>query len=70
MEAILSILLTTFILFIVFVLIQQKELNKIKNEDIKDLSEWNCPECGFLVQMGNSCTYCYTKKPSESNIQS
>ena len=33
-------------------------------------SKWNCPECGFLVQMGNSCTYCYTKKPSESNIQS
>ncbi len=29
-----------------------------------DLDEWDCPECGFHIQAGLQCTYCYTKKPN------
>ena len=31
-----------------------------------DLIEWTCNFCGFIVQMGNICTYCYTKKENIS----
>lgn len=27
-----------------------------------DTEEWNCPECGFHIQAGESCIYCGTKK--------
>ena len=35
-------------------------VQRLKNDPYKDLSldEWNCPECGFLVQVGSKCIYC------------
>ena len=54
-----SLLLFLIIIFAVFISIQ-----KSKNDPYEDLSieEWNCPECGFLVQAGDKCIYCgYTK---------
>ena len=35
-------------------------VQRLKEDPYKDLSidEWNCPECGFLIQVGNSCIYC------------
>ncbi len=41
----------------------QKNLNFRKDEQESDLEEWVCPECGFTVQAGSECIYCYTKKP-------
>jgi rubrerythrin len=38
---------------------------KNKKEDTYtdlDTDEWNCPECGFLVQAGDKCIYCGTEK--------
>lgn len=32
-------------------------------EETSGLEEWNCPECGFHVQVGESCIYCGTAKP-------
>lgn len=28
-----------------------------------DLTEWECPQCGFHVQMGTECIYCGAQKP-------
>ncbi len=36
--------------------------NNLNLDDHIDLDEWDCPMCGFKVQMGDICTYCYTKK--------
>ena len=58
--------ISTLIIFFTFVvgvfaLIFQKENVNQKFSEI-DLEEWICPECGFNVQAGVECTYCYTKK--------
>jgi len=40
---------------------------KNKKEDTyTDLNteEWDCPECGFYVQVGDKCIYCDTEKPA------
>ena len=58
-----SILIIFFIIVAVLVGVQ-----KIKDDPYKDLSldEWNCPECGFLVQVGEICIYCgYDKNTNE-----
>ena len=58
-----SLLIIFFIFVIgVFALIFQRENDNQKYTEI-ELEEWNCPECGFTVQAGIECTYCYTKKP-------
>ena len=31
-------------------------------EQRMNLSAWKCKYCGFDVQLGDFCTYCYTKK--------
>jgi len=50
-----SIIIIIFIIMVVLVGVQ-----RLKNDPYKDLSldEWNCPECGFLVQVGSKCIYC------------
>jgi len=50
-----SIIIIIFIIMVVLVSVQRS-----KNDPYKDLSldEWNCPECGFLVQVGSKCIYC------------
>ena len=43
---------------------KQRDINSTNTgNDNNNLNEWDCPECGFHVQLGNSCTYCYTQKP-------
>jgi len=49
-------------IFIICVLYIQREETP-ENDDQKDLEEWTCPDCGFSVQLGTECPYCYTKKP-------
>ena len=58
-----SIIIIFFIIVAVLVGVQ-----RIKDDPYKDLSldEWNCPECGFLVQVGEICIYCgYDKNTNE-----
>lgn len=31
-------------------------------ENGDDLTEWDCPRCGFHVQMGTQCIYCGWRK--------
>ena len=41
-----------------------REANGAKQD--LSLDEWNCPECGFLVQVGEICIYCgYDKNTNE-----
>lgn len=56
------IIIGLFIIVAVLVAIQ-----KLKDDPYKDLSldEWKCPECGFLVQVGDSCIYCGYKQKVE-----
>lgn len=44
----------------------QGKLNLREDEQESDLEEWVCPECGFTVQTGSECIYCYTKKPGSA----
>ncbi len=39
-------------------------IQKLKDDPYKDLSldEWKCPECEFLVQVGDKCIYCGYKQ--------
>jgi len=32
--------------------------------DDLEMDEWDCPECGFHVQAGDTCIYCSSKKPA------
>ena len=61
MQIFFSVLLTGCFIFFILTLFFQSE-NSFKNEDKDDLEEWDCPLCGFHIQMGKICTYCYTKK--------
>ena len=58
-----SIIIIFFIIVAVLVGVQ-----RIKDDPYKGLplDEWNCPECGFLVQVGEICIYCgYDKNTNE-----
>jgi len=45
---------------------REPDENELKESD---LEEWNCPSCGFTVQMGTECIYCGEKKPAERGEQ-
>ncbi len=57
-----------FLIFLIFSIMIGTTLyvtGKNKKEDTYtdlDTDEWNCPECGFLVQAGDKCIYCGTEK--------
>jgi len=59
-----------FLIFLIFSAIMGATLyvtGKNKKEDTyTDLNteEWDCPECGFHVQVGYKCIYCDTEKPA------
>ncbi len=37
--------------------------NRVESDDLEiNTEEWDCPECGFHVQMGDTCIYCDTEK--------
>ena len=65
MESLFIILLSLISVFIVLILFFQTN-NKSVYDNENDLNEWTCNFCGFIVQMGNICTYCYTKKENIS----
>ena len=56
-------LVVSFIGILVLIFLSKKHAEPENPEDENDLEEWTCPECGFLVQAGNVCIYCYTEKP-------
>jgi hypothetical protein len=64
------ILVVTFLLVssigIAVVLWLSKKASRDIDEFAEDLEEWTCPVCGFLVQAGDICVYCYTKKTTQS----
>jgi len=64
MEIFISIFLFSSLIIIILVLYYQREEYISSENDENSLSEWDCPDCGFHVQMGVSCTYCYTQKPN------
>ncbi len=47
----------------VIIFLSRRHVEQENPEDENDLEEWTCPECGFLVQAGDVCIYCYTEKP-------
>lgn len=56
----------TFIIFTILIGITLYVTGKNRKEDTYtdlDVDEWDCPECGFHVQAGDTCIYCDTKKP-------
>jgi len=64
MEIFISILTFLSLLLITLVFLKQKESSQNNIESDKDsLNEWDCQMCGFHVQMGDFCTYCYEQKP-------
>tara|TARA_B100001029_G_C15038711_1_gene442021 strand:- start:209 stop:406 length:198 start_codon:yes stop_codon:yes gene_type:complete len=64
MEIYISIILFSLILLIILIFsYQNKTSQNIEFQDEIFLEEWDCPECGFHVQMGTTCTYCYEDKP-------
>ena len=65
MNALLTILvcfLFGILALMVFVVLSKKRQPDFADQS-QDLDAWICPECGFHVQAGNECVYCYTKKP-------
>ena len=61
----------SLLLFLIFValiaFIAKIATSNFKNDTYTDINtdEWNCPSCGFLVQVGDHCIYCNTKKIEE-----
>ncbi len=60
MAFILSSIIFTILLFCILILIFQGKNGD--SEQNMNLSSWKCKYCGYDVQMGDFCTYCYTKK--------
>ena len=59
-----SLLLISLIILLIIIVAILVSVQKLKDDPYKDLpmDEWNCPECGFMVQAGNECIYCRYKK--------
>ena len=57
-----SLIIAVLIVSVLAILRAQRNINKSENLTESDLEEWTCPECGFEVQAGEECIYCYTKK--------
>ena len=61
----------SLLLFLIFValiaFIAKIATSNFKNDTYTDINtdEWNCPSCGFLVQVGDNCIYCNTKRIEE-----
>ncbi|MEE9190588.1 MAG: hypothetical protein V3U16_07450 [Candidatus Neomarinimicrobiota bacterium] len=55
------IILAGITVLIIAVFVRQWSENT-ENKDQDGLEEWTCPECGFSVQLGTECPYCYTRK--------
>jgi len=59
-----SLYLLVMIIFIfigVVVLIARANQPEDAYPDI-NIESWQCPDCGFHVQAGDTCIYCQTKK--------
>lgn len=48
-------------MIVVAVFIARKNRSEDSYADL-DTEEWNCPECGFHIQAGDSCIYCGAEK--------
>lgn len=60
--------LLLFLIFVVLIaFIAKIATSNFKNDTYTDINtdEWNCPSCGFLVQVGDHCIYCNTKRIEE-----
>jgi len=58
-------LLFIFFLFILITTMVAKSSNKQDFFNDTNLDEWLCPNCGFEVQVGDSCIYCGELKDSK-----
>jgi len=59
-----SLLLILIIIIFFIIVAVLVAIQKLKDDPYKDLSldEWKCPECEFLVQVGDKCIYCGYKQ--------
>ena len=63
MGASLYLLILIITIFIgVAVLIARSNRAEETYDDL-ETDEWDCPECGFHVQVGGTCIYCGGNKP-------
>ncbi|MBT3479281.1 MAG: hypothetical protein HOA15_03205 [Candidatus Marinimicrobia bacterium] len=56
-----------FLLIAIFIGVAALIARSNRSEDAyNDLEtdEWDCPECGFHVQVGDTCIYCSARKSS------
>ena len=61
-----SLYLLIIIIFIfvgVAVLIARSNRAEDAYDDL-EMDAWDCPECGFHVQVGDTCIYCGEEKPT------
>tara|TARA_B100001750_G_C15361092_1_gene522245 strand:+ start:77 stop:268 length:192 start_codon:yes stop_codon:yes gene_type:complete len=60
-----SLYLLSFIIMIfigITIMIARSNQPEDRYTDL-ETDEWDCPDCGFHVQLGNICIYCNAKKP-------
>ncbi len=62
MGASLFLLLAIITLFIGFTVLIARANKPDDTYTDLDTDEWDCPECGFHVQAGDTCIYCSAKK--------
>jgi len=65
MSGVTLVVLVLFLCFLGIALVMLMAKRAVEDGDTQadsDLEAWVCPECGFNVQMGDVCIYCYTKK--------
>lgn len=62
------LLLLSFAAVTVVLLLSKKVRNTEEAADNGDLTEWVCPDCGFTVQAGDTCIYCYAKRPKPASL--
>ena len=60
-----NLTLILFLLFVaLFAFVAKIATSSKENRMYNDINtdEWNCSSCGFLVQVGDQCIYCNTKR--------
>ncbi|MFQ6676167.1 MAG: hypothetical protein ACE5LH_07455 [Fidelibacterota bacterium] len=58
-----ALIILAILAAVVFVWILRRTRETGEEEEEDDLTEWDCPRCGFHVQMGMECIYCGERRP-------
>ena len=60
----LYLLILILILFIGMAVLIARSNRAEDTYDALETDAWDCPECGFHVQAGDTCIYCGEEKPT------